>query len=133
MMKYILTALILLAALLLIFGHEVIIENSDNLFANEYQPQWSEYEEMIQRPLFEYATSEDPARVASTYGIDNHDVVLVVIELVPNAALPEGFMIFEDARVRNTVQAWVRADQLLELCHQSEILYMRNVTRPRIP
>jgi hypothetical protein len=94
-------------------------------------PKWEEYEDRLQRPLFELATSEDPAAYAEKRQLDYFKMVRVVIELAPEAELPEGFLILEESRMENRIQALVPLEELLELAKQPQIEYIRVPAKPK--
>lgn len=96
----------------------------------EPRPEYSQYEKRIERPLFDLTVAEDPKTVADEHDLDYYPMVRVVIELAPEAPLPEGYLIVEETRSGNNVQALVRLDQLLELAEQPGIEYIRKPAKP---
>lgn len=91
---------------------------------------WQEYQDKLQKPLFDVATSATPSETASRLKIDEHEMVRVVIELKAGATLPVGFLVVVDTELENQVQAWVPIDQLLELSKRDEIQNIRIPAKP---
>ncbi|MBI1729406.1 hypothetical protein HY229_01870 [Candidatus Acetothermia bacterium] len=91
---------------------------------------WQDYQDKLQKPLFDVATSTTPAETASRLKIDEHEVIRVVIELKAGAALPVGYLVLVESRSENQIQAWVRIDQLLELSRQDAIQNIRIPAKP---
>jgi len=98
-------------------------------------PDWTTYENHIQRPLFDLATSSVDPDHAGQIELESFEMVQVEIQLDPERELPTGYLILEEGRAQLgetlTVQAFVRVDQLLDLSQEPEILYLRAPTRPR--
>ncbi len=105
---------------------------SDRPTEGREMPDWAEYEEKLQRGLFDLATTEDPEALARKRGLELYPMVRVVLELEgPETELPEDFSILVETRVDGTVQALVPVDRLLELAKRPEIKYIRLPVRPR--
>jgi hypothetical protein len=92
---------------------------------------WAEYEGKLQRTLFDLVRDKTPGEYAKQRDLDYVAMVHVVIELAPAASLPEGFLILEEGRYEREVQAWVPADQLLELSQRPEVHYIRAPQKPK--
>jgi len=98
----------------------------------EAMPKWEEYQDKLQRPLFELVTSKDPIAYADKHELDYFEMVRVVIELAAGAELPEGFLILVESRAGDSVQALVRLEDLLELAKQPQIEYIRAPVKPKL-
>ena len=91
---------------------------------------WQDYQDKLQKPLFDVATSETPAEVTARLKINGHYMVQVIIELKPGATLPAGYLVVTDQELDNSIQAWVPVEQLLDLSKQKEIQYIRIPAKP---
>ncbi len=94
-------------------------------------PKWEDYQGKVQQTLFELVTAKDPGKYAEQRQLEYATMVRVVIELAPDAALPEGFLVLEESRYENEIQAWVPLDKLLELSQQPQIQYIRAPRKPK--
>ena len=94
-------------------------------------PKWEDYQAKVQQALFELVTTKDSATYAEQRGLDYFTMVRVIIELAPDASLPEGFMIQVESSYENQIQALVPLDKLLELSKQPEIQYIRAPKKPK--
>lgn len=94
-------------------------------------PEWSDYEDKIQRPLFDLATAEDPNAFADAQDLEATRMARVVIRLADDAdELPPGYTVIVEAEATTGIQAWVPLDQLLDLAQESAIGYIRPPQEP---
>ena len=96
-------------------------------------PKWDEYKDKVQQSLFELVTAEEPSKQAEQRDLDYFQLAMVrvVLVLAPGASLPEGFMILQESRYEDDVQALVPVDKLLALSQQPEIQYIRAPVKPK--
>ena len=105
--------------------------NNDNT-NNEPPPPWSDYENQLQRALYDAATTGEARGAENPLVI--HEMIQVEIQMDTGSELPTGYLILEEARAPLaglTIQAYVRVDQLLELSQEESINYIRAPSRPR--
>jgi len=96
-------------------------------------PKWEDYQDKLQRTLFELATAEDPQAYAKQHDMGGFPLVRVVIELEPGASLPEGFTLQVESRFDDQVQVLVPLKELLDLSQQPQVRYIRAPVKPRKP
>lgn len=97
------------------------------------RPKWEDYQDKVQQTLFELATAKDHSKYAKQHPeLEYAAMVRVVIRLKPDATLPEGFVILEESRYENEIQAWIPLEKLLELSQQPQIEYISVPRKPKL-
>jgi hypothetical protein len=95
---------------------------------------YEDYEEKLQRPLFDVAVSGSPNSTADKLQLESHSFVQVAIDKIsPEAILPVGYLILVEFETERSIQAWVPIEQLLELANEEVIEYIRAPVRPLRP
>lgn len=95
---------------------------------------YDDYEEKLQRPLFEVAVSGSPSSTAEKLQLDSHTFVKVAIEKTsPEAILPVGYIILVEFETERALQAWVPIEQILDLAQEEAIAYIRSPVSPIRP
>lgn len=94
-------------------------------------PKWDDYKDKVQQAVFELVTAKEPVKQAQQRELDYVPMVRVILVLAPSVTLPEGFLILEESRYENEVQAFVPLNQLLELSQRPEIQYIRAPVKPK--